>query len=79
MIIGGEDSNIMLPDDIPILVIGRAHAHAEFLGLVGPGDDAAVVVAEHDDGLLPEIRAKEPFARAIEAVTVDDGVQGGGD
>jgi hypothetical protein len=72
MIVGGEYGDAMFFDDGPGLEIGTCHGDAEFPGLIAAGDDATIVIAEDDDGLVPEIGAKDPFAGAVEAVTIDD-------
>ena len=42
------------------------------LGLLAPGDDASVVVGEHDNWLAHEGRVKDPLAGAEEVVAVDE-------
>ena len=55
-----------------------AHGDAERLGLLGAGDDAAIVVGQHDDGLAGERRLEHPLARGIEVVAIDQADRGHG-
>jgi len=52
-------------------VPGVAHEDAKRLGLIAAGDDAAVVIREHDDRLPSQGRLKNPLARRIEIVAID--------
>ena len=56
---------------MPGLEIGDCHGYAQYPGLVAPRDDTAIVVAEYDDGLVPEIGPEDPLAGAVEAIAVD--------
>lgn len=60
----------MLLEFVFDLEIRLAHLH-ERLGVIAAGDDAAVVVREHDDGHLGQVRAEHAFAAGVEAVAVD--------
>jgi hypothetical protein len=73
MVIGREYGDPVLFDDMPGLEIRDGHSHSQPSGLIAAGNDASVIIAEHDDGLLPEVRAEDPLAGAIETITVDDG------
>lgn len=55
---------------------GGAHGDAECFGLFCPGDDAAVVVGEDDDGAVFEVGAVHAFAGGVEAVAVNECVHG---
>ena len=54
---------------------GDAHLYAHRLGLVAPGHDAAVVVAQHYDRTALQRRLEGPFARYEEVVAVGEGEQ----
>jgi len=71
MVIGGEYGDIVFLDGMPGLEIGDGHAYTQPPGLIAARDDAAVVVAEYDDGLVPEIGPEDPLAGAVEAIAVD--------
>src|SRR5882724_4117321 len=73
MIIGRKDGDIVLFDDMPGLEIRPGHPYSKLPGLVAAGDNAAIVIAENDHGLVPEIGPEDPFTGAIETVTVDNG------
>jgi len=49
------------------------HGNPQSLGLVTPGDDAAVVVGKHHYWLPRQGRVKDPLAGAEEVVAVDEG------
>ena len=55
-----------------------AHGDAERLGLLGAGDDAAIVVGQHDDGAAGERWLEYPLARGIEVVAIDQADRGHG-
>ena len=48
-----------------------SHFYPERLSLVGAGNDAAVVVGQHDDSPAPQLRLEYPLAGRIEVVAVD--------
>ena len=73
-----EGRHVVPPDKLPQLVEGLAHADAERLGLVRAGDDAAVVVREHDHGASVQFGTEDPFARGEEVVAVAESVHGRG-
>jgi hypothetical protein len=73
MVIGGEYGDIVFLDGMPGLEIGDGHAYAQLLSLIAPRDDTAIVVAEYDDRLVPEIGPEDPLAGAVEAIAVDYG------
>ncbi len=72
MIVGRKYGDAVFFDDRSGLEIRDCHADPKFPGLVATGDDAAIIIAEHDDGFIPEIGAKDPFAGAIKTITIDD-------
>jgi hypothetical protein len=73
MIIGREYGDLVLFYNMPGLEIRDGHADAHFSGFVAAGDDAAIIIAEHSNGPVPEIGPEYPLTGAIEAVTVYDG------
>ena len=75
-IIGGKDSDSVPLDQGLALEIWLPHLDAQGLGLVGAGDDAAVVVGEHHHRLPLKLWVEHPFAGAIEIVAVDQGKDG---
>ena len=50
--IGGKNSHIVLGVDLFLLKGRLAHGNAQCLGLVGPGDDTAVIIGEDHNGAL---------------------------
>jgi len=75
--VGREDRNLPLLDERPDLIEGLPHADAEGLGLVRAGDDAAVVVRQHDDGPPHKIGPEYPLAGGVEVVAVAESVHRG--
>jgi hypothetical protein len=71
MVIGGEYGDIVFFDAVPGLEIGDGHANAELPGFIAPRDDTAIVVAEYDDRLVPEIGPEDPLTGAVETIAVD--------
>ena len=53
---------------------GTAHGDAGRLGLVAAGDDATVVVREHDDLLAVESGVKHPLTGHKEVIAVNQAV-----
>jgi hypothetical protein len=74
VIVGGEYSHLMLVDGMTYLEIRDSHTYPQSSGLITPGDDTTVVVAEDSNGFIPEIGPEYPLAGAVEAVAIDDGV-----
>jgi hypothetical protein len=72
MIVGREYGDIVLFNDRPRLEIRDRHPYSQFPRFVAAGDDTAVIIAEHYDRLVPEIRPEYPFTGAIEAVAIDN-------
>ena len=72
-IVGGKDPDPVTLDQWFALEIWLTHLDAQGLGLVGAGDDAAVVVGEHHHRLALKLWVEHPFAGDIEVVAVDQG------
>ena len=70
-VVARADDHAVPGEALPVQVPGCAHLDAERLGLVRAGDDAAIVVGQHHDGLAPQLRLEHPLARRIEVVAVD--------
>lgn len=65
---------MVLLDNLADLEEGVAPLQAHGLGLLGQGDDDAVVVRQDHDGLARKVGAVEPLAGRIEAVAVAQSV-----
>ena len=76
VVVGAEDGHAVFLDQLARLVERDAHRDAERLGLVAAGDDAPVVVAEHDDGRRAQGGVEDPLARAVEVIAVGQGDHG---
>ena len=72
-VIGRKHRDVVALDLGPLLKVRVAHLEAERLGLVAPGDHAAVIVGKHDDGPSAQARSEHPFARRIEVIAIDQG------
>jgi len=70
-VVGREDSDLVFADEGFLLKIGCAHADAKGLGLIGPGNDTAVVVGKHHHRSVRQVRPKKAFTGNIEIVAVD--------
>jgi hypothetical protein len=70
--------NTVLTDHLLLFMEGRSHRNPQGLGLLAPGNNAPVVVREHDDRLVQEGRVKDPLAGAKEVVAVDQSDAGHG-
>ena len=77
-VIAGKDGDAVPLDQVADLEIRIAHLEAEGLGLVAAGDDAAVVVGEHDHRPVDDRRVEDPLARRIEIIAIDQGEHGAG-
>jgi len=71
MVVGGEYGDPMLVDNGPVLKIRDGHSDTEPPGFIAPGNDTAVVVAEDDDGLVPEVGPEDALAAAVKAIAID--------
>ena len=71
-VVAAEDAHALSLYQVADQEHRRAHLDAERLRLRGPGDRAAVVVRQDDDGLSLELWIKDPLAGAVEAVAVDE-------
>ena len=74
LVVGREDGDLLVGELLLQLEVREACLDAEFLGLVGAGDDAAVVVGEDDDGFAVEVGPEDPLAGHVAVVAVDDAV-----
>jgi hypothetical protein len=72
MVVGREYGYLVSLNKLPGLKIGYRHSHTQSPGLVTAGDDTAVVITQHHNGLVVKIRPEQPFTGAIETVAVDD-------
>jgi hypothetical protein len=63
--------DIMLADHLLLLMQRGSHRYPQGLGLLAPGDDAAIVVGEHHDRLPQQCGIEDPLAGAEEVVAVD--------
>ena len=70
-IVGRRDVDPLAAQESLHLVDRFAHRDAQVLGFLGPGDDAAVVVGQHDHRAALQARVEHPLARGIEVVDVD--------
>ena len=70
VVVGREDSHIVLLQTFLYLIEGFAHLDAQCLALFAARNDAAVVVAEDNHGLVPQIGMEHPLARTVEIVAV---------
>ena len=66
----------MLGVDILLLKGRLAHGNAQCLGLVGPGDDTAVVIGKDHNGAILQPRIKDPLAGGVKIVAVNEGKHG---
>jgi hypothetical protein len=73
VVVTGEYSHAVFFDLFLMLIVGAGHLYPERFGLIGPGNDAAIVIAEHHYGLSVQGRLEEALAGGIETVTVNDG------
>ena len=73
MVVGGKYGDLIFFNKMAGLEIRNCHTQPKLPGFVAAGNDAAVVVAEHGHGVVPEIRPEDPLAGAVKAVAIDDG------
>lgn len=76
-VVGGKNLNLVGRNQTAAFEEGLAHLDAQGLGLVGPGNDAAVVVGEHHYRPTFEPGIEEPFAGDVKVVAVEQGKKGG--
>jgi len=69
-VIATECHHTVPTEFFPRLKIRLAHFH-EWLGVIGPGNDTTVVVAQHHDRRLRQIRPKYALTAGVERVAVD--------
>jgi hypothetical protein len=53
-------------------VLRHRHPDTQFSRLVTERNNAAVIVAEHRNRLVPEVRPENPPAAAVKIITIDD-------
>jgi hypothetical protein len=70
-VITGADNDALGVHALAADMLGLAHEDAQRLGLVAAGDDAAVVVGEHDNRPAAQLRLKQRFAGSVEVIAVD--------
>ena len=68
--IAGEDRHIVSPDHLAQLIKGLSHLDTQLLGLVGTGDDAAVIVGQDDHWAAVQPWVEDPFARDEKVVAI---------
>ena len=69
-VVRGERHDAMLLELVFDLEVRLTHLH-EGLRVVAARNDTAVVVAQHDNRHLGQVRAKHPLARCVERVAID--------
>jgi hypothetical protein len=74
LVVAGEDSNLLAGKELAELKVGSAGFDAHLLGLVGTGDNTAVVVAEDHHGLAVEVGTEETLARDVAVIAINNGV-----
>ena len=70
-VVGGIDLNVVTADFAARLEQRFAHGDAERFGLVGAGNDAAVVVGQHDDRAALQVGREDPFTGNEKIVAID--------
>ncbi len=71
-VIRGEPGHIVLLDDGSGLEERHPHREPQSFAFSTTGDDVAVVVREHHDGLAVERRLERPLARDVKSVRIDE-------
>lgn len=74
-VVGGKNLHPLGLEQLLALEIRGAHGNAQGLGLVGAGNDAAVIVGQHHHRFADELRIKEPLTGGIEIIAVNQGEQ----
>ena len=75
MIIRGENSYIMLLQQLSALEKRCTHINTQSLGLIRTRNDATIVVAEYHNGTAVQMRLEQAFAGTVETIAVDDSEQ----
>lgn len=75
-VVARADGDLLLLHQVTDLEEWYTHRDAECLGLIGPTDDAAVVIGETDDGSVAQLGPEDPLATDVEVVAVDETVHG---
>jgi hypothetical protein len=73
VIVGRKNGNALVSDQLPAFKQRNTHGDPCLFCLVRSGDNTAVVVAEHNNGLPVQMGFEQPFAGTIETVAIDDG------
>jgi len=71
-VVAGPYDNAFALEHLAAQVPRRTHFHTKGLGLVRPGDDAAIVVRQDDDRLAAQARLEDPLARCVEVVAINE-------
>jgi hypothetical protein len=71
-VVTAEDLNSMLPDYGLLFVQRSTHRDPEGFCLLTPGNDAPVIVREHNDGLSLKSRIEDPLAGTEEVIAVNE-------
>ena len=74
LIVAGEHGYLFIWKLLGKLEVWGSGFDAHLLGFVAAGYDTAVIVAQHNNGLAVQVRAKDSFARDIAVITVNDAV-----
>ncbi len=69
-VVGREDGNVVFFHESLALKQGCAPFDPEFFHFVRSGDNAAVVVAEHDYRFALQVRSKHPLAGDVKVIAV---------
>jgi len=77
-IVGAEHGDAVTGQFLAVEVVGIAHREAEGFGLIAAGDEAAVVVRQHDDRSAFQGRLKDPLTADVKIVRVSQGEDGRG-
>ena len=69
-----EGCNLLIGILLQHLEIGHACLDAQFLGFIRSCHHASIIVRQHHDGLVLQIRPKDTLARNVAVITIDDAV-----
>ena len=74
LVVAGEYGYLLVWKLLGKLEVWGSGFDSHLLGFVAAGYNTAVVVAQHNNGLAVQVRAKDSFARDIAVITVNDAV-----
>ena len=74
LIVAGEHGYLLVWELLGKLEVWGSGFDAHLLGFVTAGYDTAIVVAQYNNRLAVQVRAKDSFARDIAVITVNDAV-----